>query len=157
MEWVHSEGIPVHSGASQVAQWEKIYLPTQETQETWVPSLSQEDPLEEEMATHSGVLAWKSPWTEEAGRLQSMQSQRVEHYDEHACTQCIQLTFSLHLLLPSPQYCGFCSTHPDEITLWTLPGILQFDFSVTFAIANQLENSSSVFTALFLLLDFRTF
>ena len=56
-----------------------------------------------------------------------------------------------------PQQCGFCSTHPDETTLWTFPGILQFDFSFTFAIANQLENSSSVFTALFLLLAFRTF
>ena len=67
MEWVHNEGIPVHSGASQVAQWERICLPTQETQETWVPSLSQEDPLEEEMATHSSILAGEfhglySPW-----------------------------------------------------------------------------------------------
>ena len=70
----------------------KIYLPTQEKQEAWVPSLSQEDPLEEEMATHSGILAWKIPWTEEPGRPQAMQSQRVEHHDEHACTQCIQLT-----------------------------------------------------------------
>ena len=38
----------------------------------WVPSLGQEDPLEKEMATHSSTLAWKIPWTEEAGRLQSM-------------------------------------------------------------------------------------
>ena len=44
----------------------------QETQETRVRSLGLEDPLEEEMATHSGVLAWKIPQTEEAGRLQSM-------------------------------------------------------------------------------------
>ena len=68
VEWVHNEGIPVHSGASQVAQWERICLPAQEIQEIWVPSLSQEDPLEEEMATHSGILAWKIPWTEEPGR-----------------------------------------------------------------------------------------
>ena len=74
MEWVHNEGIPVHSGASQVAQWERICLPMQETQETWVPSLSQEDPLEEETATHSGILAWKIPWTEETGRRESMES-----------------------------------------------------------------------------------
>ena len=40
-------------------------------QETWVQSLGQEDPLEEEMATHSSILAWRSPWTEEPGRLQS--------------------------------------------------------------------------------------
>ena len=44
-----------------------------------VPSLYQEDPLEEEMATHSSILAWKIPWTEELGRLQSMGSQRVHH------------------------------------------------------------------------------
>ena len=46
-----------------------------ETQETQVPSLGQEDSLEEEMATHSSILARKIPWTEEPGRLQSMGSQ----------------------------------------------------------------------------------
>ena len=48
-------------------------------QETQVQSLGQEDPLEEEMATHSSILVWKIPWTEEPGRLQSMGSQRVGH------------------------------------------------------------------------------
>ena len=48
-------------------------------QETWVRSLGQEDPLEKEMATHSSILAWKIPWTEEPGGLQSMGSQRVGH------------------------------------------------------------------------------
>ena len=48
-------------------------------QETWVRSLGQEDPLEKEMATHSTTLAWKIPWTEKPGRLQSMGSQRVGH------------------------------------------------------------------------------
>ena len=47
--------------------------------ETWVRSLGQEDPLEKEMATHSSTLAWKIPWTEEPGRLQSMGSQRDGH------------------------------------------------------------------------------
>ena len=47
--------------------------------ETQVRFLGQEDPLEEEMATHSSILAWKIPWTEEPGRLQSMESQRVGH------------------------------------------------------------------------------
>ena len=47
--------------------------------ETWVRSLGQEDPLEQEMATHSSTLAWKIPWMEEPGRLQSMGSQRVRH------------------------------------------------------------------------------
>ena len=48
-------------------------------QETWVQSLDQEDPLEKEMATHSSVLAWRIPRTEEPGGLQSMGSQRVRH------------------------------------------------------------------------------
>ena len=49
------------------------------TRETRVGSLGQEDPLEKEMATHSGSLAWKIPWTEEFGGLQSMGLQRVGH------------------------------------------------------------------------------
>ena len=51
----------------------------QETQEPWVQSLGWEDPLEEEMATHSHVLAWEIPWTEEPGRLQFMGPQRIGH------------------------------------------------------------------------------
>ena len=47
--------------------------------EAWVQSLGQEVPLEKEMATHSSTLAWKIPWTEEPGRLQSMRSQRIGH------------------------------------------------------------------------------
>ena len=45
--------------------------------ETWVPSLGSKDPLEKGMATHSSILAWKIPWTEEPGGLQSMGLQRV--------------------------------------------------------------------------------
>ena len=52
-------------------------LPTM--RETWVRFLGWEDPLEKEMATHSSILAWKIPWTEEPGRLQSMGPQRVRH------------------------------------------------------------------------------
>ena len=48
-------------------------------QETQVQSLGQEDPLEKEMATHSSILAWRIPWTEEPGGLQSMGLQRVGH------------------------------------------------------------------------------
>ena len=48
-------------------------------QETWVRSLGYEDPLEKEMATHSSTLAWKIPWTEEPGRLQSVVLQKVRH------------------------------------------------------------------------------
>ena len=58
-------------GTSLVAQRVKR-LPTM--QETQVQSLGQEDPLEKEMATHSSTLAWKIPWTEKLGRLQSMVS-----------------------------------------------------------------------------------
>ena len=54
----------------------------QEIQETQVQSLGREDPLEEEMATHSSILAWKVPWIEEPGGLQCKESQRVRH-DEH--------------------------------------------------------------------------
>ena len=48
----------------------------QETQEMWVQSLGLEAPLEKEMATHSGILAWEIPWTEEPGRLQFLRLQR---------------------------------------------------------------------------------
>ena len=54
-------------------RWLKIHLPTQETQ---VQSLGQEDPLEKEMATHSSILAWRIPWTEDPGGLQFMGSQK---------------------------------------------------------------------------------
>ena len=48
-------------------------------QQTQVQSLDQEDPLEKRMATHSSILAWRTPWTEEVGSLWSMGLQRVEH------------------------------------------------------------------------------
>ena len=64
------------TGASLVAQRLKC-LPAM--WETWVRSLGQEDPLEKEMATHSSILAWRIPWREEHGRLQSMELQRVGH------------------------------------------------------------------------------
>ena len=62
---------------SLVAQWVK-YPPgkQQETQKMWVRSPAWEDPLEEEMTTHSSILAWKIPWTEEPGGLQSIESQK---------------------------------------------------------------------------------
>ena len=58
----------------------------QQTQEIQVPSLRQEDPLEQEMATHCSILAWKTPWTEDPGRLQSKGSQRVRHNWAHTYT-----------------------------------------------------------------------
>ena len=65
-----------HIRASLVAQRLKR-LPAM--WETWVRSLGREDPLEKEMTTRSSILAWRIPWTEEPGRLQSMGSQRVGH------------------------------------------------------------------------------
>ena len=62
--------------ASLVAQRLK-HLPSM--QETWVRSLGQKDFLEKEMATYSSILAWRIPWMEEPGRLQSTGSQRVGH------------------------------------------------------------------------------
>ena len=65
-----------HSWASLMAQRLKC-LPAM--QETWVRSLGQEDPVEKEMATHSSILAWRIPWAEEPGALQSTGSQRIGH------------------------------------------------------------------------------
>ena len=69
-------------------KWQRIHLPMQEMREMQVRSLGREDPLEEGMATHSSILAWKIPWTEETGRLPSMGLQRVRHnwVTEHAHT-----------------------------------------------------------------------
>ena len=69
----------MHSRASPIAQAVNNLPAMQETQGTRIQSLGGEDPLEEEMATHFGILAWKIPWTEEPGGSQSMRSQRVGH------------------------------------------------------------------------------
>ena len=70
------ETIHLSMGASLVAQMVKNLLAMQETR---VQSLGQEDSLEKGMATHSGFLAWRIPWTEEPSGLQSIGSQRVGH------------------------------------------------------------------------------
>ena len=84
------------NGTSLVALLVKN-LPT--LQEIWVLSLGRDDPLEKGMATHSSILAWRIPWTEEPGRLKSMGSQRVGH--DWACILCmhfIKLTNILFVL-----------------------------------------------------------
>ena len=70
-------------------------LPTM--QETWIRSLSREDPMEKEMATYSSILAWKIPWTEEPGGLPSTGSQRVRHdwATEHIHTLWVILKYFL--------------------------------------------------------------
>ena len=75
--WLHFVG-----GQKSILKWlsskkKKAHAPMQEPQETWVQSLGWEDPLEEGMATHSSIPAWRIPWTEEPGGLQSRESQRV--------------------------------------------------------------------------------
>ena len=83
-EWQFAEGIDkmlsIHPHklhkASLVAQMVKNPLAMQRT---WVRSLGQEDPLKEGMATHSRILAWRTPWTKEPGRLQFIESQRAGH------------------------------------------------------------------------------
>ena len=105
LEWV---GRPFSRGSSRPRDWIRIsYISRQvlslvaqtvkrlsTMQETRVRSLGWEDPLEKEMAIHSSILAWKIPWTEEPGRLQSMGSQRVEH------DWATSLSLSLPLALP---------------------------------------------------------
>ena len=85
---------------TKAARGWRISLPMKKMQETQVQSLVRENPLEEEMATHSSTLVWKIPWTEKPGRLQSMGSQRVrqdwatEHTHTHTHT---------HTLVPKEQ------------------------------------------------------
>ena len=98
----------------------------QETQETWIQSLGWEDPLEQEMAAHSRILAWRIPWTEEPGGLQSTGSQRVEDkwarmhdhlWWERGCRlQCLDvLKFLGHI---RPLSWG----HDQQVTVWFWPG-----------------------------------
>ena len=86
---------------------------TQETQqEKQIRSLGWEDALEQEMATHSSTLAWKIPWTEKPGRLQSIGSERLGHYwaTEHTHTHTHiyhHMTSLLFSILPKPFSCSF--------------------------------------------------
>ena len=71
--WCHRSGSPGGSDGKEPTCW------MQEASETWVQSLGREDSLEEEMVIYSSIRAWRIPWTEEPGGLQSMESQRVGH------------------------------------------------------------------------------
>ena len=86
----------------------------QKLQEMRVWSLGQEDPLEEGMATHSSILAWESPWTEERGRLQSKGSQRVGHAWNDLAP--ISFLFLIHSCFPLT----FLSIHPSIIIVFSL-------------------------------------
>ena len=89
----------VITGASLVAQLVKN-LPVM--QETWVQSLGWEDPLENGMATHSSILAWRIPWTEEPGGLQSMESQTAGH--DWATNHTLTLVITTHSQLWSTHF-----------------------------------------------------
>ena len=81
-------------------------------QETWVQSLGQEDPLEEEMAIHSSIFAWEIPWTEEPGGLQSTGSQRIRHdvaikqqqYDQNPHFWKVNFGIQFRTLFPFPSW-----------------------------------------------------
>ena len=85
----------VDKKATLVAQWKRICLPLQKRQEMRVQSLDQKDPLEEGMAAHSSILAWRVPWTKQPGRLQSIGSKRVRLslVTDHACTQRRRISY----------------------------------------------------------------
>ena len=74
---IHDSGF-IHMGLSGGSAVRNLPI-MPEMQETWVQSLVHEDPLEEELATHSRILAWRIPWAEEPGGLQSVGSQRTGH------------------------------------------------------------------------------
>ena len=82
-------------------------------QETRVGSLGREEPLEKEMATHSSILAWKIPWREEPGRLQSMESRRVRHLLSN-----FTFTFHFHALEKE------MATH-SSVLAWRIPGMVE--------------------------------
>ena len=101
-----------HNWASLVAQRLKR-LPAM--WETWVRSLGQEDPLDKEMATHSSILAWRIPWTEESGGLQSIGSQRVGH--ERSNWTCIH---TYQCLYKWSCCCLVTKSCPALATSWTV-------------------------------------
>ena len=85
-DWGNSQKVcPIFTSSDFIGQKHKASLVAQTVKnlptmpDTWAWSLGQEDPLEKEMASHSSILAWEIPWTEEPGKLQSMESQRVGH------------------------------------------------------------------------------
>ena len=80
-------------------------------QEIWIQSLGQENPLENRMATHSNILAWRIPWTDEPGGLESMGSQRVRH---HFVTKQ-QQSFTLHMALTGPKYHTYTGFSPPSL------------------------------------------
>ena len=104
----------VYVWASLEAQMVKNLLAMQET---WVQFLGQEGPLEEKMATHSSILAWRIPWTEEPGGLQSMGWQRVE-------SNWATNSFSIHMSVVLSPFVP--SSPPLTVSIWVdLESVIQ--------------------------------
>ena len=131
-------------GYTLVAQMVK-HLPT--IRETQVQSLSQEDLLEKEMATHSSILAWKMPWTEEPGRLWSMGSQRVGHDWETSLSLSLIHLSNFHSPGFETNYLSDFSTVVNNMTRAVLP---QWDFNIcnSFRISDSFEAVSLNFANL---------
>ena len=100
-------------GSSSGSVVDKL-LAMQELQETRVQSLGREDPLEKEMAIHSGILAWRIPWTEEPGGLQSTESLRIRHDSAHTHLTLHWLLYHAaviyHTLLSRFSHVRLCAT-----------------------------------------------
>ena len=99
----------------------------QEMWETQLQALGREDPLEKGMATHSSILSWRIPWTEEPGGLQFRGSQRVGHdWSDLAYTQCIYVNPNI-LIYPTPFPLAF-----HTFILYVLLTILNYDLLLVF-------------------------
>ena len=123
--------------------------------ETWVCTLGWEDPLEKEMAIHSSTLAWKIPWTEEPGRLQSMGSQRVGHEWAAEHTQlrinmgssefCFcKFAWNLRIVFlfsPFPHYQHLSVT--DSNNAFKITSLLEVNFNIPFLMEKEMATHSS--------------
>ena len=109
----------------QAAQRWGTHLPTQETQETWVRFLDGEDPLGKGMATHSSILTWRIPWTEEPRGLQWVRQGWVTEHT-HSKRQGTERAVSLQeeqlhsRYLPPPTHCSPSPAHPTFPERWQL-------------------------------------
>ena len=98
----------------------------QETQERRIRSLDWEDPLEEEMATHASILAWRIPWTEEPGGLKSTGSQRVGHHESTLHMRWPKYWSFSFSIIPSKEHPGLISfKRIDWLDLLAIQGTLK--------------------------------
>ena len=114
----------------------RICLTIQETQEMLVWFLGQKDPLEQEMTTHSSILAWKIPWIEEPGGLQSIGSQKVKH---DWVTECVPACVCTHV---------YCRT---QVSLSHLSVLFLVSFFPCFCLRGHSSSSFILFNILSLL------